>query len=107
VEPTDASPLEAVKRELREETGYGSDDFLETGTLSANPATHTNLTHCYVARQSHRIAPPLSDATEHIEIIPVSLQQAFAYAVQGQLPQALHVGSLFLALATLGRLRLS
>lgn len=106
VESNDASPLEAMKRELREETGYGSDRFLETGTLSANPATHTNLTHCYVATQSHPIAQPLHDATEHVEIIPVSLHQAFAYAVQGKLPQALHVGSLFLALATLGRLRL-
>ncbi len=106
VEPSDPSPLEAGKRELCEETGYLSDDVIETGTLSANPATHTNLTHCYLATNVQLIGQPVHDETERVEVVPVSLQTAFDYAVKGELPQSLHVSSLFLALAALGRLSL-
>jgi hypothetical protein len=50
------------------------------------------------------LGQPRHDETEMVEIVSVSLQKAYDYAVNGALPQSLHVGSFFLALATLGRL---
>ena len=107
VEPADASPLEAAKRELREETGYASDRFRESGRLSANPATHTNLTYCYVATDVQPLTVPRRDDTEPIEVVVMPLQAVFEQAVSGKLPQSLHVGSLFLALVALDRLHLT
>ncbi len=42
-------PIDAVKRELLEETGYTGGDFTQTCTISANPASHTNKTYCFLA----------------------------------------------------------
>ena len=45
----DASPLVSAQRELWEETGYGKGNWQEYMVISANPSTHTNLTHCFLA----------------------------------------------------------
>src|SRR5262245_17924701 len=43
-------PLEAAKRELREETGYVADHWTKVAVLFANPARQTNRIHCFLAR---------------------------------------------------------
>ncbi len=48
VDPSE-EPLEAVKRELAEETGYYSDSWSSLGKVSANPAIMTNYSHIYLA----------------------------------------------------------
>jgi len=45
------NPLEAIKRELSEETGYKSDSWSSLGKVSANPAIMTNFTHLYLAKK--------------------------------------------------------
>src|SRR4051794_7106014 len=45
----DETLLAAAKRELMEESGYGNGNWKEYMTISANPATHSNLTHCFLA----------------------------------------------------------
>ena len=42
VDPDDAAPLAAAQRELREETGYASDDWTELGWVCPNPAIQAN-----------------------------------------------------------------
>lgn len=42
-EPTDASPLEAARRELLEETGFGGGEWEELMILSPNPGTRPIL----------------------------------------------------------------
>ncbi|HKK44417.1 MAG TPA: NUDIX hydrolase [Balneolaceae bacterium] len=44
-------PLEAIQRELAEETGFISDSWLSLGKVSANPAIMTNFTHLYLAEK--------------------------------------------------------
>jgi ADP-ribose pyrophosphatase len=65
VEATDASPLAAVQRELLEETGYMGEVVIETGRLAPNSATHTNMTHCFLATGAKRVADPVLDEAEH------------------------------------------
>ena len=43
------TPLEAARRELEEETGYGGGDWKELMLISGNPSTTSNLTHCFLA----------------------------------------------------------
>ncbi len=104
VDPEDGSPLLAARRELLEETGYGGGEFLETGALSPNPASHTNLLHCYLADGVERLGDPRPDATEHLEVVTMPLDRAVGLAGRGELLPALHLAALFLALARLGRI---
>ena len=104
VEATDASPLAAVQRELLEETGYASKVVVETGRLSPNPATHTNLTYCFLATGVRQVAAPCPEETEHLETVRLPLSEVVRLASTGGLLQALHVGALFLALPALAKL---
>jgi ADP-ribose pyrophosphatase len=102
VDPEDASPLAAAQRELLEETGYGGGEFVETGCLSPNAASHTNLLYSYLVTGVERVSDPTPDATEHIEVVLMPLDEVVELAKGGRLLQALHLTSLFLALARLG-----
>ena len=103
MDPEDASPLAAVKRELLEETGYTSNTFVETGKLFPNPATHNNLLHCFLATNVEQVDNPRLDDTEQIDLVLMPLEKVIKLAANGGLMQALHVGSLFFALARLDR----
>ena len=48
IEKTDASPLEAAKREMEEETGYTGGSYYHVGTSYANPANHTNKVYTFL-----------------------------------------------------------
>ena len=43
------NPLDAARRELEEETGYISQEFLSLGKINPNPAIMTNELHMFVA----------------------------------------------------------
>ena len=103
-DPEDASPEAAVRRELLEETGYTGAHFLATGCYSPNPASHTNLVHCFLATDVVRTHDPHPDDTEHLEVTLMPLDEVFDLAKRGGFVQAMHVASLFFALAALGRI---
>jgi 8-oxo-dGTP pyrophosphatase MutT (NUDIX family) len=103
-DPEDSSPLAAARRELLEETGYAGEDFIKLGHVSANPANHNNLTYVFLAVDVERIRAPHLDQMEHLETVLMPLAEAIEAAKASELPQALHVAALFLALAKLGRI---
>jgi 8-oxo-dGTP pyrophosphatase MutT (NUDIX family) len=103
MEPEDESPLQAAKRELLEETGYTSENFIEVGRTYSNPATHTNLTYSFLALDVELVGQQNLDATEEIDISLVPFDEFVRLAKAGDLPQALHVSALFFALAYLER----
>lgn len=107
VEAEDVSPLEAAKRELLEESGYTSNNFIETGILSPNPANHTNLTHCFLATDVELVAALKLDATEHIDVVLLPLNKLIEVIDNGVFLQALHMSSLFFALKKLGKVQFS
>lgn len=102
VETTDASPLAAMRRELLEETGYTSDIFIETTQLSANPANHNNMTHCFLAIGVKHVAEARLDENEQIDLVLVPLKEFIELLRVGELCQALHVGSALFALMQMG-----
>lgn len=104
VEPQDASPLEAAQRELLEETGYTSDHFRQCGVLSANPATHTNSTYCFLATACHKVAEASPGESEQVEVLLQPANVLVDLVRRGELLQSLHVAAVFLALSELGHL---
>jgi ADP-ribose pyrophosphatase len=106
VEAQDSSPLVAAQRELREETGYTGERFIETVILSANPATHTNMTYCFLATDVQPVAAPALDETEQLEVLLTPIEDVIEQVQAGGFLQALHVGAIFFALRMLGRLQI-
>ena len=101
VMPTKETPLEAIKREFLEETGYVSDDIVETGRVCPNPACHTNYAHCFLARNVRSEAKPKLDASEQIEVVLLPLDEVREIIYRGDLLQALHISSFFFAMRML------
>ncbi len=105
IEPEDASPLEAAKRELLEETGYTSDKFIQIGKVCPNPANQINSVYYFLALDAYKFAPQDLDEAEEIEVELKPLEELIQIAKQGELLQSMHVSALFFALAYLGRIK--
>jgi len=103
VDASDASPIEAAARELREETGLTATDWEYVGSLAANPATHTNLCHIVLARNVELTVTPADDPTERIRLIRMPIRQAVAMALEGKMIQVIHVAALTLGLHKAGK----
>ncbi|WP_341528379.1 NUDIX hydrolase [Nostoc sp. UHCC 0302] len=101
----DNSPLEAAKRELLEESGYTSSNFVETGIISPNSATHNNLIHCFLATDVELVADLKLDITEEIEVLLLPLEELIKNIDSGIILQAFHISSLFFALKKLGKVQ--
>ncbi len=106
MEAEDISPLEAAKRELLEETGYTSNNFIEIGVISPNSATHNNFIHCFLATNVELVADLKLDDTEQINVILLPLNKLVQSIDNNIFFQALNISSLFLALKKLGKLQL-
>ena len=100
VEPGEA-PMEAMRRELLEETGYEAAEMMEMAALSPNAATCTNLSHFFLARGARKIAGQRLDSNEQIEVLPTPWDEVIAMARRGEIMQATHVATLFMAEKTL------
>jgi ADP-ribose pyrophosphatase len=59
-------PLGAIQRELLEETGYASDEWLLLGTAPVYPAFQTNRIWSFAALNAHRVAQQNLDEGEAI-----------------------------------------
>ncbi|MCP4752161.1 MAG: NUDIX hydrolase [Proteobacteria bacterium] len=98
VDNSDASPLEAAKRELLEETGCAAERYQEVKKTFANPARQNNFVHCFLAYDAKKVCEPCFDETENIESEFVGLDELFALIDSGEFSQAIHISSVFMAL---------
>jgi ADP-ribose pyrophosphatase len=107
IEASDKNPMEAAKRELLEETGYTGNHFIQTGVVSPNPANHSNLTYCFLARDLEKVRTPRMDETEEVETVLVHFEKAVEMLHQGNFLQAMHVSSIYFALKEMKNLYLA
>ena len=101
----DEDPMEGVKRELLEETGYTASRFIQVGALYPNPAIQTNTMYCFLALDAELMGEQELDDGEDIEVHLVPLNELVAMTKRGEFPHALQVAALFQALAYLDRIQ--
>ena len=99
------SPLDGIKRELLEETGYTASEFIPVGRLYANPAPQTNTLHCFLALNAEKVTAQALDDGEDIEVHLIPLDDLLAMTRQGDFVHALLVACVYRSLDTLGRVR--
>ena len=68
-------PIDAAKRELLEETGYGGGRWQSLGVVQANPAIHNNLCHLWLADGVRLIQDQNLDPGEAIRVHLMSIDQ--------------------------------
>ena len=89
------TPIEAAKRELLEETGFGGGTWSEFMTLSPNPGSMTNLAHIFLAVGVEKIAEPSLDATEELTVHMMSEEDVKRLLADNKICQALMVAPLY------------
>ena len=88
------TPIEAIKRELLEETGYGGGKWRELMTISANPTSMTNMTHCFVAEGVEKISKQHLDDTEDLEVHLLSRGEVLSLLQNNEMIQSLMIAPL-------------
>lgn len=96
IEPGE-DPLEGARRELLEETGYASDDWIALGRYAPNPGRHTNYAHLFVARNARRTAPPDLDESEDLCLRLVEADDLLRLAETDGIGHGMHVLAILMA----------
>lgn len=106
-DPGDPSLAETAARELLEETGYRATDTPRLiASLDANPATHTNRVHTFLARDVTLERPPALEAGEEgLRVLLMPIGELIDALRRGEISQSMHVAGLSLALLEAGYLR--
>jgi 8-oxo-dGTP pyrophosphatase MutT (NUDIX family) len=97
----DAEPLDAGKRELLEETGYASKEWIACGAHFPNPAMQNNRLHTFLALNCEKIAEPSLDPFEDLTVELVPVRKIVSLLEDGAFNHSLIAASVALALKQL------
>lgn len=89
------TPLEAAKRELSEETGYGGGEWSLFMQISANPTNHTNISYTFLATGVEKLSEQHQESTEDIHVDIFTRDEVRQLLDTGQIIQALHAAPLW------------
>lgn len=92
------TPLEAARRELREETGYEAARWERLGRVAPEPSKHDNYAHLFVAFDARPVADAAPDPTETIRVVRLPVDEVLRRADAGAFVHGIHVAALFWAL---------
>jgi len=96
------TPDQAVRRELREETGYTSDDWRHLGSFTVDGNYGVCTAHLFLARNARFAGKsPGSDDLEEIEVLTLPLDDALAAVARGEVAQLSSAAALALAAVAL------
>ena len=87
LDAADEDRLEAIKRELREETGYSADEWIDIGGFLPAPAYSDEYITMYLARGLHKGEQDL-DADEFLDVYTVPLKDLVQEVMDGKIPDA-------------------
>jgi ADP-ribose pyrophosphatase len=94
----DEDPLETVKREIQEETGYYAKTWTKLGQFPLAPGYSDEYIYAFLAQDLEKLAnPPQQDDDEDIEVVLMTPQELEKYILSGQPVDAKTICSFFLA----------
>jgi ADP-ribose pyrophosphatase len=99
------NPIDGVKRELQEETGYSFENCELIATLYPNPATSTNRTFTYLLTGGVKTQEQHLDEHEILNVEEYTIEEAKQLLVDNKIDQALHASALFYGLLKLEALK--
>jgi 8-oxo-dGTP pyrophosphatase MutT (NUDIX family) len=82
-------PAEAARRELREETGFVSDQWVPLGSCTPNPATQNNRCHSFLALDCAFEGSLELDPAEELQVWAVSWLEWLSLMGRGEVHHAL------------------
>ncbi len=86
--------LDAAKRELLEESGFGKGAWQYLGSVQANPAIHNNLCHHWLVEDVEVVQAPAPDAGEAIRVHLMTLDEIREAIDTGKLKHPLGLSAL-------------
>lgn len=81
-------PLEAVHRELLEETGYRAEGVSRLATVHTSPGRATEVCHLFRCRAARDLSGPRPEPTEFVSVVEMPLAEAVAMALNGGISAA-------------------
>ena len=97
-------PIKTAQRELQEETGYASDEWIQLPNGSVNPATHANVCYNFLALNCTEISGQNLDESEEIELLTMSVEDVKKELPQGLIYATAHAMATFYGLSKLDEL---
>lgn len=91
--PFDEDPLDAIKRELEEETGYCARDWQQILTLHTSNSVTDEIGHLYLAENLYVGEQKLEDS-EDIEVLRFSMEQALEMIDNGAITDSLTIAGI-------------
>lgn len=95
VDPEDATFMDAAKRELLEETGYGNGKWELYMTISANPGTHSNVTYCFLATDLEKVEESHPEKTEDLSVELWEPERILEMLQKDEILQSMHASVLW------------
>ncbi|MBL1199816.1 MAG: NUDIX hydrolase [Nostoc sp. ZfuVER08] len=91
-------PLETVKREIQEETGYSAEKWHKLGEFFLAPGYSDEIIYAFLAQDLQKLeTPPPQDGDEDIETVFFTPEQLEKAILDGELIDAKSISSFFLA----------
>lgn len=94
-------PLAAAKRELLEETGYESKDWVLLGRYRVDPNRGVAMGNLFLARNARYVMPPNADDLEEQELILLSRAEVESALAEGEFKVLAWAASVAFALRVL------
>lgn len=95
VDESDANPKECARRELIEETGFDSDQIVQIGCVTSNPAILNNRCYTFLANNVRQTEKQAFDSSEDIAVELYDLKDVHEMIRTGRIHHALVVAAFY------------
>lgn len=95
-------PAIAALREMREETGYISNDIEFLYKAAANPALNINTAHFYLVRNAEPSGKDQLDELEDIDVVRFSKTEFIRMLQENKFQHGVQIGGMYAAMIRLG-----